>query len=106
MGISPGEQAHRPRTGRPVPIGTESGAEACGKPQARPPVTGKTPGARVIPQSRHPFPVAWEAEHLYYVYIYIVSREIIGKIDKKRPRKLKQPRTQFFVFGFGIWQVN
>ena len=30
----------------------------------------------------------------------------VGKIDKKHPRKLKQPRTEFFVFGFGIWQVN
>ena len=41
-----------------MPTGTESGAGAGGKPQARPPVTGKAPGARVIPQSRHPLPVA------------------------------------------------
>ena len=56
MGYIPSEQAHRPRTGRPVPIGTETGCGACGKPQARPPVTGKAPGARVVPQSQHPYP--------------------------------------------------
>ena len=33
-------------------------------------------------------------------------KEIICKIVKKHPRKLKQPRTQFFVLGFGISQVN
>ena len=65
MGHIPGEQAHRPRTGRPVPIGTASGGGDCGKPQARPPVTEEAPGARVTPQSRHPNPATWGTEHSY-----------------------------------------
>ena len=41
-----------------------------------------------------------------YTYGRCSVRLRIGKIVKKHPRKLKQPRTQFFVFGFGISQVN